>query len=76
MVAYESLKRGKVQLVDPKSGRGQELFIKKQLTESQFKWGVTKAVVTRAGRLRELSQGELRLYLHLYILKKIKCIYF
>ena len=28
-------------------------------------------VATRAGRLRELSQGELRLYLHLYMLKKL-----
>ena len=70
MVAYVSLKREKVQLVDPKSGRGQELFIKKQLSHSLTEWGVTKVVVTRAGRLRELSQGELRLYLHLYILKK------
>ena len=27
-----------------------------------FLWGFAKVVVTRAGRLREWSQGELRLY--------------
>ena len=30
--------------------------------KSQFKWGFAKVVVTRAGCLQELSQGELRLY--------------
>ena len=54
--------KGKVQLGNPKSGRGRlrELFITK--FNSQFKWGFAKVVVTRAGRLREWSQGELRLY--------------
>ena len=49
----------KVQLGIP-SGRGRllELFI----TKPQFKRGFTKVVLTRAGRLRELKQGELRLY--------------
>ena len=63
MVAYEQLKKkGKVQLVNPKSGRGRlrEIFITKFM--SQFKWGFTKVVVTRAGRSQEWSQGELRLY--------------
>ena len=57
----------KVQLGNPKSGHGQywsgrlrELFITK--FTSQFKRGFTNVVVTRAGRLREWSQGELRLY--------------
>ena len=36
-----------------------ELFITK--FKAQFKRGFTKVVVTRAGRLREWSQGELRL---------------
>ena len=64
MVAYKSLKT-KVQLVNPKSGRGRlrELFITK--FKSQFKWGFAKVVVTRAGRLQEWSQGELRLYIRL-----------
>ena len=49
-----------VQLGNPKSGRSRlrELFIK---FEPQFKWGFAKVVVTRAGRLEEWSQGELRL---------------
>ena len=47
---------------NPESGRGRlrELFITK--FKSQFKWGFAKVVVTRAGRLQEWSQGELRLY--------------
>ena len=51
----------KVQLGNPKSGRGrlQELFITK--FKSQFKWGFAKVIVTRAGRLQEWSQGGLRL---------------
>ena len=63
-------KKGKVQLGNAKSGRGrlQEVFITK--FKSQLKQGFTKVVVTRwsvvvvtrAGRLREWSQGELRLY--------------
>ena len=68
MVAYKSLQtKEKSSWVIPKvvavaygSGRLQELFITK--FKSQFKWGFAKVVVTRAGRLREWSQGELRLY--------------
>ena len=54
--------KGKVQLANTKSDRGplRELFITK--LKLQFKRGFTKVVVTRAGRLREWSQGELRLY--------------
>ena len=59
--------KGKSPLVIHKSGRGRlpngrlrELFI------TEFKWqvkrGFTMLVVTRAGRLREWSQGELWLY--------------
>ena len=40
------------------SGPLREIFIAK----SRFKQGFTKVVVTRAGRLREWPQGELRLY--------------
>ena len=70
MVAYKSLKlnKGNVQLGNPKSGRGRlrershtGAFYSTKFT-SQFKWGFAKVVVTRAGRLREWSQGELRLY--------------
>ena len=52
----------KVQLGNPKSGcaRLGELFITK--FKSQFKRGFTNVVVTRAGRLREWSQEELRLF--------------
>ena len=68
VVAYKSLKtKEKSSRVIPKvvavaygSGRLRELFITK--FKSQFKWGFVKVVVTRAGRLRERSQGELRLY--------------
>ena len=51
----------KFQLGIPKSGRGRlrELFITK--IKSQLKLGFAKVVVTRAGRLQEWSQGELRL---------------
>ena len=67
MVAYKSLKTkeksswviSKVVAVAYGSGRLQELFNAK--FKSQFKWGFAKVVVTRAGRLREWSQGELRL---------------
>ena len=54
--------KGKVQLGNPKSGRGRlrELFITK--LKSQFKRGFVKVVLTRAGHLRERSQGELRLH--------------
>ena len=54
--------KAKAQLGNPKSGRGRlrELFITK--LKSQFKWGFAKVVVTRAGRIQEWSQGELRLY--------------
>ena len=67
MVAYKSLKTKeksswvipKVVAVTYRSGRLRELFITK--FKSQFKWSFAKAVVTRAGRLQEWSQGELRL---------------
>ena len=42
------------------SCHGRELFITK--FKSQFKWGFANVVVSRAGRLQEWSQGELRLY--------------
>ena len=50
--------KGKVQLSNPKGGHGRlrELFITK--LKSQFKRGVTKVFVIRAGRLREWSQVE------------------
>ena len=53
------LYKGKVQLGNPKvvAVALWELFITK--FKSQFKRGFTKMVVTRAGRLREWSQGEL-----------------
>ena len=43
----------KVQLCNPKSGRGRlrELFVTK--FKPQFKRGFMKVIVTRAGRLRE-----------------------
>ena len=64
VVAYESLKiKEKSIWVIPKvvavvygSARLRELFI--QEFEWHFKRGFTKVVVTRAGRLREWSQGE------------------
>ena len=67
MVTYKSLNTNeksswvipKVVVVAYGSGRLRELFITK--FKSQFKRGFTKVVVTRAGRLREWSQGELRL---------------
>ena len=73
MVAFESLKtKEKSSLVIPKvvavafrSSRLQELFITK--FKSQFKRGFTKVVLTRAGRLEEWSQGELRLYPFLFL---------
>ena len=54
--------KGNVQLGNPKSGRGRlrEVFITN--FRSEFKRSFTKVVVTRAGHLREWSQGELRLY--------------
>ena len=51
----------KVVAVAYRSGPLRDLFITK--FKSQFKRGFTKVVVTRAGRLREWSHGELRLYL-------------
>ena len=51
----------KVVAVDYGSGDLRDLFIKK--FKSLFKRGFTKVVLTRAGRLREWSHGELRLYL-------------
>ena len=56
MVAYKK----KVQLGNPKSGRGRlrELFVTK--LKLQFKWGLAKGGRNyRAGRLREWLQGEL-----------------
>ena len=54
--------KGNVQLGNPTSGRGRlrEVFITN--FRSKFKRSFTKMVVTRAGHLREWSQGELRLY--------------
>ena len=54
--------KGKVSLGNPKNGRSHlpELFITK--LKPQFKRGFTKVVVTWAGRLREWSKGELRMY--------------
>ena len=68
VVAYESLKtKEKSSWVIPKvvavvygSVRWRELFITK--FKSQFKRDFTNVVITRAGRLREWSQWELRLY--------------
>ena len=61
MVANESLQQRKSPVGSFQSGRGRlrELFITK--FKSQFKRGFTKVVLTRAGRLRQWSQGELRL---------------
>ena len=67
MVAYKSLKTKeksswvilKVVAVAYGSGGSRKLFITK--FKSQFKWGFSKVVITGAGRLREWSQGELRL---------------
>ena len=64
--AYESLRefknKEKVQLGNPKSGRGRlrEIFISK--FKSKFQRGFRKVVVTWAGRLRGWSWGELWLY--------------
>ena len=68
MVAYKSFKtKEKSSWVIPEvvavaywSRRLRELYIAK--FKSEFKRGFTKVVVTRAGRLREWSQGELRQY--------------
>ena len=51
--------KGKAQLDNPKSGGGRlrQPFITK--FKSYFKRRFTKVVVTRAGRLREWSQGKL-----------------
>ena len=66
--AYKSLKtKEKSSCVIPKvvtvaygSSHLRELFITK--FKSQFKQGFTKVVITRAGGLREWSQGDLWLY--------------
>ena len=50
------------------SGPLREIFIAK----SRFKRGFTKVVVTRAGRLREWPQGELRLYERLLKLTRLR----
>ena len=59
--------KGKVQLGNPKSGRGRlrELFITK--FKLQFKRRFTKVVATKAGRVREQSEGVLRLNLYIYL---------
>ena len=75
VIAYESLETKetpswvipKVVAVAYGSCRLRELFI----TKSQFKRGFTKVVVTRACRLREWSQRELRLYLQLTIIIRL-----
>ena len=59
--------KGKVQLDNPKRGCGslQEWSLMRAFItqlRSQFKWGFTKVVVTRAGCLQEWPQGELCLY--------------
>jgi len=77
----EHKNKRKVQLGNPKSGRGQygsgrlrELFI--TTFTSQFKRNFTNVVVTRPGRLREWSQGELQLYncthkrLHIHVVRR------
>ena len=56
--------RGKVQLGNAKSGpgRARERSVTRPLItkfKSQFKRGLTEIVLTRAGRLREWSKGEL-----------------
>ena len=51
--------KGKVQLGNPKSGRGRLRQLSITKLKSQFKRGFAKVVVTRAGRLQEWSQGEL-----------------
>ena len=50
------------------SGPLREIFIAK----SRFNRGFTKVVVTRAGRLREWPQGELRLYERLLKLTRLR----
>ena len=57
---------GKVQLGNAKSGPGRlrersvtRPLITKSSSKSQFKRGLTEMVLTRAGRLREWSKGEL-----------------
>ena len=65
----------KVQLGNPKSGRGGGRLREQSLTRAfhfkvlkeQFKRAFTKVVLTVAGRLREWSQGELQLYISLDI---------
>ena len=67
VVTYKSLKTKEksswvipiVAAVAYGSCRLRELLITK--FKSQFKWGFAKVVETRAGRLQEWSQGELRL---------------
>ena len=60
--------KGKVHLGSSKSGRA--LLRERSLTDrgvsitkfkTQFKWVIGKVAITRAGRLREWSPGELRL---------------
>ena len=56
----ELKKKEKVQLGNPKWSRSLTGAFHYKAT---IKRGFTKVVLTRAGRLRELSQGELRLYI-------------
>ena len=52
--------KGKVQLGNPKSGRGHlGDFSLQSLSHRQLKRDFTKVVVTRAGRVRDWSQEEL-----------------
>ena len=64
MVAYESLKtKEKSILVIPELVAVAYGSFSLQSLSFEFKQGFTKVVVTIAGRLREWSQGELRLNL-------------
>ena len=51
--------KGKVQLGNAKSGPGRVRNGQFTKFNSQFKRGFTEMVLTRAGRLREWSKGEL-----------------
>ena len=66
-VAVEKQRKSPVEYMSPKVvavaygiGRSRELFITK--CKSQFKLGFTKVVVTRAGRLRDWSQGSIEVF--------------
>ena len=44
--------------------------------KSQFKWSFTKVVITRAGRVQEWSQGELRLHMKMQVVPITVMIFF